>query len=102
MEGDALPIDFTPETIVFDQVITPPYDTPFGTVFFQDLTFQPGTLTLDLFNGHEIELIKRTLRIDRQEISWTSTEPTVVTPEQKVPYLTNKTNEAKPTTSSNY
>lgn len=42
---------------------------PFGRVKFLDTTFLPGTVTLDLF-GHEIELLPRTLIVDKEERSW--------------------------------
>jgi hypothetical protein len=38
-----------------------------------DTTFQPGTVTFQLF-GHEIELLPRTLVLDRQEHGWQSGE----------------------------
>jgi len=42
---------------------------PFGKVVFQDPTFLPGTLTLELF-GHEVEALPRVLVIDKQEHVW--------------------------------
>jgi hypothetical protein len=42
---------------------------PFGKVLFQDPTFLPGTLTMELF-GHEIEAVPRVLVIDKKEIAW--------------------------------
>ena len=44
-------------------------NVPFGEVVFQDLTFLPGTVTLNLF-GHEIEMIPRALTVDKQEHAW--------------------------------
>jgi hypothetical protein len=44
-------------------------NAPFGKIVFQDLTFLPGTVTLELF-GHEIELLPRVLIIDKQEHAW--------------------------------
>src|SRR5207245_1064394 len=58
-----------PTTLSFRQPRQTPYQLPFGQCVFTDLTFLPGTVTLDLFN-HQIELLPRTLLIDRQEHPW--------------------------------
>lgn len=55
---------------------------PVGKVKFEDLTYLPGTVTLDLF-GHEIELIPRTLFINRQEYPWRSNTTITLTPADK-------------------
>lgn len=55
-------------TVAFD---VPERSVPFGKVKFEDLTYLPGTVTLDVF-GHEIELIPRTLFVNRQEHAWQS------------------------------
>jgi hypothetical protein len=57
------------QTITFGQD-TP--DLPFGEMVFQDPTFLPGTVTMQLF-GHRIELLPRVLSIDRKEYPWHST-----------------------------
>lgn len=44
---------------------------PFGRVIYEDLTFLPGVVTLDLF-GHEIELVPRILVVNRKAIPWRS------------------------------
>ncbi len=44
---------------------------PFGQVKFLDTTFLPGTVTFDLF-GHEVELLPRTLILDKREHPWRS------------------------------
>jgi hypothetical protein len=44
-------------------------EIPFGKVLFQDPTFLPGTLTLELF-GHEVEALPRVLVVDKKEIAW--------------------------------
>jgi len=44
--------------------------TPFGKVLFQDPTFLPGTLTMELF-GHEVEALPRVLIVDKKEFAWT-------------------------------
>ncbi len=54
--------------VAFD---TPQQPVPFGRVKFEDLTYLPGVVTLDLF-GHEIELLPRALYVNRQPRAWTS------------------------------
>jgi hypothetical protein len=56
---------------LFSQPRPVPYDVPFGKCVFMDTTFQPGTLTFQLF-GHEIELLPRVLVLDQQEHAWQS------------------------------
>ena|SRR5437773_547070 len=63
----------SPITFHFNKPKPVPYDVPFGKCIFMDTTFQPGTLTFQLF-GHEIELLPRTLVLDRQEHGWQSGE----------------------------
>lgn len=48
-----------------------PYNISFAKCIFEDLTFLPGTVTLQACN-HEIELLPRVLVIDRKERAWTS------------------------------
>jgi hypothetical protein len=55
-------------TVRFDEP-TKADAVPFGRVKFLDTTFLPGTVTFDLF-GHEIELLPRTLIVDKQERPW--------------------------------
>jgi hypothetical protein len=55
-------------TIAFDK---PKKDLPYGKLLYEDLTFLPGVVTMDLF-GHEIELLPRTLIINKKEIRWDS------------------------------
>jgi hypothetical protein len=55
-------------TVRFDEP-TKGETLPFGRVKFLDTTFLPGTVTLDLF-GHEIELLPRTLIVDKQQRPW--------------------------------
>jgi hypothetical protein len=58
-------------TMIFAQPQEVPFDVPFGQCLFEDTTFQPGTIAFQLF-GHEIQLLPRTLTIDKKEISWQS------------------------------
>ena len=52
--------------VSFDRPLRP---VPFGQVIYEDLTFLPGVVTLDLF-GHEVELLPRTLIANKKEIAW--------------------------------
>ncbi len=56
------------KTVSFDKPMKP---VPFGKVIYQDLTSLPGVVTLDLF-GHEIELLPRTLIVNRKHVPWDS------------------------------
>lgn len=62
-------------TVVFD---VPERPVPFGRVKFEDLTYLPGTVTMDLF-GHEVELLPRTLYINRKPHPWTSNRTITLT-----------------------
>ena len=48
-----------------------PFEIPFGRVIYEDLTFLPGAVTFDLFE-HEVELLPRTLILNRHEQPWQS------------------------------
>ena len=52
----------------FDRVLQP---VPFGKVIYEDLTFLPGVVTFDLF-GHEIEVLPRTLVVNKKLVQWRS------------------------------
>lgn len=56
---------------------TPQQRVPFGVVKYDDLTYLPGVVTLDLF-GHEIELLPRTLYVNRRAIPWPQAERVVI------------------------
>jgi hypothetical protein len=71
----------TARALVFDDPTKT--NAPFGRIIFQDLTFLPGTVTLDLF-GHEVELLPRVLIIDKQEYAWKTGEVVSVTGPGKV------------------
>jgi hypothetical protein len=51
---------------VFDEAVT---NLPFGSMIFQDPTFLPGTVTMNLFS-HQVELLPRVLKVDKKEIPW--------------------------------
>lgn len=79
-EGETTPGTNLPLTLSVDR---PGLETPFGRIIYEDLTFLPGVVTLDLF-GHEIELMPRVLWINRNETPWASSEAEVVLrPEDK-------------------
>lgn len=61
-------IGLTPadEKVVFDTVSASP---PFGKFFYQDLTFLPGVVTLQI-QGHLIELRPRNLVVNTNQIPW--------------------------------
>ena len=61
-----------------------PIPVPFGTLKFMDLTFLPGTLTFEL-HGHEIELLPRTLYLNRKETPWTPGAEFNLLTSQKLP-----------------
>jgi hypothetical protein len=67
-------------TIRFDQTRPAPFDLPFGRCVFLDPLFLPGTVALEAF-GHQIQLMPRTLTIDRVEHRWRSGE-TIILPVQ--------------------
>ena len=67
------------EEVVFDR---PALALPFGTVKFDDLTSLPGTVTIE-FAGHEIELLPRTLYLNRNPHPWQSGVTLVLRPEDK-------------------
>jgi hypothetical protein len=46
-----------------------PFEVPFGQCVFMDTTFLPGSVTLHLF-GHTLEMLPRTLIIDKQDYPW--------------------------------
>lgn len=58
--------------------------TPFGVTIFQDGTILPGTITYDCF-GHEIELMPRTMIVNRREVPWVSGTNLVLLPSAKLP-----------------
>ena len=63
--------------------------TPFGRVRFHDLTYLPGTVTLDVY-GHEVELLPRTLVLNTKEVGWTNDITYVLTPTNKIPGLKDR------------
>ena len=64
-------------------------NVPYGRVRFHDLTYLPGTVTLDLF-GHEIEMLPRTLFINTKEVAWQNDSLQVLSPTNKIPGLKDR------------
>ena len=66
--GEKLTTSNFSQRISFDR---PLKKVPFGRVLYEDLTVLPGVITFDLF-GHEIELMPRTLVLNKKEVPWKS------------------------------
>jgi hypothetical protein len=62
-----------PQTVAFEHGRPAPFDLPFGKCVFADAIFLPGTATCEIFS-HEIQVLPRTLTIDRVEHPWRSGE----------------------------
>jgi hypothetical protein len=57
---------------------------PFGKTKFEDLTYLPGSVAFDFF-GHEVELLPRTLYLNKKEVPWTSGGTHELAPDKKLP-----------------
>lgn len=64
--------------------LDPKVQIPFGELRHHDLTYQPGVVTLLVFN-HEIEFIRRGLFIDRREYQWPDLTTLALTPTNAPP-----------------
>jgi hypothetical protein len=69
------------ETVRFNH---PRLPVPFGRTKYEDLTQLPGVVTFEFF-GHEIELLPRTLVVNRREVPWKSGNSLELSPADKVP-----------------
>lgn len=56
----------TDTTVEFDDVSK---EVPFGKFIYHDLMFLPGVVALHV-HGHEIQLVPRTLFINKEEVPW--------------------------------
>lgn len=65
-ESPPVGVSNLPATVRFDQ---PGRPVPFGTVAFDDLMYQPGTVVLHCF-GHEVQMLPRALFLNRTRIPW--------------------------------
>lgn len=70
-----------PGKVIFDK---PLQAVPFGKVKFEDLTYLPGSVAFD-FYGHEVELLPRTLYLNKQEHPWKSDAVLELRPAEKLP-----------------
>jgi len=66
---NAQPMDKTPESS--QELKQKSFRVPFGECIYQDLMFLPGVVTMNLL-GHEIELMPRTLVVDKKEVPWST------------------------------
>ena len=67
--------------VIFDR---PQRPIPFGKTKFEDLTYLPGSVAFDFF-GHEVELLPRTLYLNKKEHAWKPNEVIQLAPDQKLP-----------------
>ena len=67
-----------PQTICFQHGRVAPFDLPMGKCVFLDTLYLPGTVTIQAF-GHEIQMLPRTLSLDRVEHPWLSGEKILLT-----------------------
>ncbi|MED6314148.1 MAG: hypothetical protein VX704_03865, partial [Verrucomicrobiota bacterium] len=72
---NAQPMDRTPESS--QELKQKSFSVPFGECIYQDLMFLPGIVTMNLL-GHEIELMPRTLVIDKKEVPWSTAGAKVI------------------------
>jgi hypothetical protein len=66
------------QTIRFEHGRVAPFDLPFGKCVFLDTLYLPGTVTMETF-GHLIQVLPRTMTIDRVERPWSSGEKILLT-----------------------
>jgi hypothetical protein len=67
-----------PQTVRFEHGQVAPLDLPFGTCVFLDTLFLPGTVACQMF-GYEIQVLPRTLTIDRVEYPWAASQKILLT-----------------------
>jgi len=67
--------------VFFDK---PSKAVPFGRVKFEDLTYLPGSVAFDFF-GHEVELLPRTLYLNKREYPWKKGDVHELVAESRLP-----------------
>ncbi len=67
-----------PQTLRFEHGRVAPFDLPYGKCVFLDTLYLPGTVTVEVF-GHLIQVMPRTMTIDRVEHAWLSGEKILLT-----------------------
>lgn len=83
-EGEQVDTNLTlPATVRFD---APLKAVPFGRTAFDDLMYQPGTVVLHCF-GHEVQMLPRTLYLNRQPHPWQPEARFDLPPSAKLPSL---------------
>jgi hypothetical protein len=80
LRGETVTNSTLPATVVFDRPLRP---VPFGKVIYDDLSYLPGAVTLDLL-GHEVELLPRTLIVNRREVPWEPGKAIELPPAEKL------------------
>jgi hypothetical protein len=75
--GAAVPTNL-PRTVPFDHGQVAPLELPFGPCIFLDTLFLPGTVACQ-FYGYEIQVLPRTLTIDRVEYPWATSQKILLT-----------------------
>lgn len=78
--ADGESITNTPGRVEFD---FPRKPLPFASTKFEDLTYLPGSVVFDFF-GHEVELLPRTLIINKRELGWTNDVVIHLAPDAKL------------------
>lgn len=80
------PGETAPETLATGRVDVafdaPRQAVPMGTLVFDDLMYQPGTVVLQCF-GHEVQMLPRALYLNRKAHAWQGTATFDLTPEMK-------------------
>jgi hypothetical protein len=79
--GEKLASSNLSQRVAFDRPLN---KVVFGRVLYEDLTVLPGVVTFDLF-GHEIELLPRTLIINKKEVPWKSESVIEMSQKEKPP-----------------
>lgn len=72
-----------PQSVAFER---PRSEVPFGTLVFDDLMYLPGTVVLHCF-GHEVQMLPRTLYLNRKEVRWGGSTTNDLHPADKLPDL---------------
>jgi hypothetical protein len=67
------------QQIVFDTPKPVPFPVPGGECIFQDTTFLPGTVVLDVI-GVKIQLLPRVLTVESNEFAWKTNGVLMVSP----------------------
>lgn len=83
LRGEKTDTNGLPKTLIVNQ---PELTAPYGERIFDDLMYLPGVFTLQVY-GHEIEVLPRTLAINRKEQPWAGTTTLELWPTNKLPEL---------------